>query len=398
MKAHVRSLMWCLTAGLLLATPAAPLRPVGAPASAQGLNDVLAGILSNQCAVLAGRTLGPDLNNLCTAVPAVAGSSAGGTSTLVDRVSQFDEERRLHRRLRDRRQGAAADSVLGSGFSLFVSSEYQNMDKDTTQFETGFRQDTAGVTIGGDYAFGTAAVLGLAVTYAHEFGDYAGAGGGYDHDKYGALIYGNVTPLPNLFIDGTVGYRYADYSYERKVSLQMAPAITTAGRTEANSHGYEFRAGVNSGYDFVIDRFTVGPRLGVNYRYSEISGFAESGRTGLELAYDRQNAESLTTVAGIFGSMAISTGLGVFVPQLTGEYIHEFLNDQRRYSFRLVQDGSGGKFQFETDRPDRDYFTVGGGVVLVLPNGISPFINYRELLGYRDRHSHTVTAGVRFTF
>src|SRR5690348_18514749 len=56
---------------------------------------------------------------------------------------------------------------------------------------------------------------------------------------------------------------------------------------------------------------------------SEMDSFHESGNTGLELAYDRQHQDSLTTVAGLFGSMAISTGIGVFVPQVTADRSEE---------------------------------------------------------------------------
>jgi outer membrane lipase/esterase len=386
--------------GMQAAAVVAAWLAAATPAMAQGLNDVVAALVSNQCAALGGPsgTYGPQLAAICSAGPPSTGSAGGGTTTLETRASQFDEERRLSRRLRERReQAASADSALGGGFSLFATAEYQNLNKDNTRFETGFRQDTAGLTLGGDYAFGRLAVLGAAVDYAHEFGDYNGAGG-YDNNKYGVFLYGSLTPLPRLFVDATVGYRRLDFSFDRRVTLKMLPAIVVKGPTSADTDGNEFRTGVNAGYDFVAGRFTFGPRVGVNYRYDEMDSFHESGNTGLELAYDRQHQDSLTTVAGLFGSMAISTGIGVFVPQVTADYVHEFLNDQRDVRFRLLQDLLNRKFTFQTDPPDRDYVIVGVGTVLVLPGGLAPFINYRELLGYKDRTSHTVTAGLRFSF
>jgi len=35
---------------------------------------------------------------------------------------------------------------------------------------------------------------------------------------------------------------------------------------------------------------------------------------------------------------------------------------------------------------------------MVLPNGLQPFLNFRELVAYRDRNSHTVTVGLRIPF
>lgn len=392
MRARGCLVLGVVSAVLLTATPAA---------AQGGLNDVISRQLSNNCAGLGGSggAYSGELARICNVSNVFGGgAAAGGTATIEDRVSQFDEERRLRRRLRERReQAASADVVTGRGFSLFVSAEYQNLDKDTTRFETGFRQDTVGATVGGDYAFGTLAIVGAALHFAHEFGDYDGVGGGYDHNKYGVSVYGSLTPVANLFIDATLGYTWVDYAFDRRAAFTASTAAV-AGSTSASSHGDEVRAGLSAGYDFVVGPVTVGPRVGINYRDAVIDGFHESGRTGLELIYDDQHSDSLTTSAGLFGSVAISTGFGVIVPQATAEYVHEFLNDQRTVGFSFSGDAARRRFRFQTDRPDRDYFFVGVGAVVVLPGGVSPFVNYRELLGHRDRSSHTVTAGLRFAF
>jgi outer membrane autotransporter protein len=158
----------------------------------------------------------------------------------------------------------------------------------------------------------------------------------------------------------------------------------------------------------------MGPRLGVNYQYTRIDAFAERGRgatvceeedcssgtgTGLELAYDRQSQTSLTSVLGMYTSVAISTGFGIrLVPQATVEWVHEFQDSQRSISFRFVEDPAGTKFSFLNDFPDRNYFNLGLGMSMVLPHGLSPFVNYQALLGYRDQFSHIVTAGLRVEF
>jgi uncharacterized protein YhjY with autotransporter beta-barrel domain len=127
-------------------------------------------------------------------------------------------------------------------------------------------------------------------------------------------------------------------------------------------------------------------------------GYRESGHTGLELIYDNQNIQSLITTAGLFGSVAVSTGFGVILPQATEEYVHEFLDDQRSVGFRLAKDLGQRRFLYQTDPPDRDYVNLGVGVSMVLPNGLQPFLNFRELVAYRDRSSHTVTVGLRIPF
>ena len=368
---------------------------VTVPVEAQGLNDTLSRLLSNSCEGLRGSsvTYGPELALICQGGGAAA--TSGGTAGAETRAGA-EEQRQLFRRLRQRQGAASADVGGGSGFSLFASADYQKFDKDTTRFEAGFDRDTVGGTIGADYLFRNGLVLGTAVSYGHEFGSFD-TGGGFDHDAYGVLVYGSVVPISSMFVDAVAGYAWKDYSFDRHTSF-AAQGLSISGPTSGDTDGNEFRVGLNAGYDFLLGRFTVGPRVGVLYRETTIDAFRESGRTGLELAYDNQNIQSLITTVGVYGSVAISTGVGVIVPQATAEYVHEFLDDQRSVGFRLVQDPAQGRYLFQTEPPDRDYFNLGVGVAMVLPNGLQPYLNFRELVGYDDRSSHTVTLGLRVPF
>lgn len=383
------------------------------PVAAQGLNDVLGRLLSDGCTGLGNRAFGPELARICassggggggggvdadalpgggTAGPASSAGGGGG-------ATRGEDQRQMLRRLRQRQADARAEAEAARGFSFFGSTDYENYHEDTTRFETGFDRETAGGTAGLDYLFRDSLVLGAAFTYAHEFGDYEGVGGGFDHDAYGLLLYGSIVPLDRLFVDVVAGYTRKDYSFDRRASLSIpATAFTVGGTASGETTGNEFRVGLGTGYDFVLGHVTLGPRVGVLYRETTIDGFRESGQTGLELAYDDQNIRSLITTVGLYGSVTLSTGIGVIVPQATAEYVHEFLDDQRSVGFNLVQDPGQARFLFQTDPPDRDYVNVGLGVSMVLPSGVQPFINCVALLGYTDRTSQTFTVGVRIPF
>jgi outer membrane autotransporter protein len=383
------------------------------PAQAQkvGLGQAVSNALGNSCAGLGPNPnpyLGPQLTAFCDFTPGAgtAGASASsGSFSVESRQSGTDEERRILQRLKDRRDkeregGASADAMRG--LSFFVAGDYQSFGKETTPIEAGYDRETWGATVGADYSFSGRGVLGLALTYNHAKGWYDVGGGGFDIDTYGATLYGSVLPVKNLFVDGYVGYNRKDYDSDRRVNINIphggSSSIGVAGAALGSTDGDEFKAGINAGYDFIIRNLTIGPRVGVNFRDTSIAGFTEHGSTGTELVFARQNQTSLTSVLGVYSSLAISTGVGVVIPQVTAEYVHEFENDQKAYRFRFAQDAGGTTFRYVLDGPDRDYFNVGAGVVVVLPSGFAPFLNYRELLGYRHQTNHTVTAGVRFAF
>jgi uncharacterized protein YhjY with autotransporter beta-barrel domain len=386
------------------------------------LDQAVSGALSNSCAALGGASggsFGPGIGapssilSLCpTAASGAVQGTSGGSVTAGTREGVSDEERRVLQRLKEKRD---TETKL-RGLSLFVSGEFEAFDKRITKFEPGYSSDRWGGTVGADYAFTDWMVAGIAFSYAHVDGAFKHSRGSFDTDSYGPLVYAGFVPARNFFIDVVAGYTRKDFEIERDVDFAGSTGngfVERHGSAIGETTGNEYTAGVNVGYDFIFGSLTVGPRVGVNFKHITIDRFDERGRrgqaclngtcfpvstTGLELAYDRQEEASLTTVAGIFASFAISTGFGVLIPQATFEYLHEFEDDQRAITFHFVDDLQRHKIRFHNDPPDRDYFHAGAGLVLVLPGGFSPFVNYRSLLGYKDHSSHIVTAGLRFSF
>jgi uncharacterized protein YhjY with autotransporter beta-barrel domain len=338
---------------------------------------------------------------LAAAPTSTLGAAGGGTSSSVGPGSVFlpkveptSEEKRLQERLRQRRNGGSSgDGLLGlAGLGVFVSGEYSEGGKDKNSgSEPGHDDQGWGTTAGVDYRFSDALIAGLAFNYAATRGDFTETPGSFSIDSYGGLVYATVTPLPQFFTDIVVGYGHQFYSSDRSAVTTAVAANVVIGDTE----GDEVRASINFGYDFNLGRFTIGPRVGVNYKYTTVDGFTEQGAIDAVI-YPRQTQESLTTVTGVYASFAISTPIGVLVPQLTAEYLHEFMNDQKTIDARLAQ--AGTPVPFETEAPDRNYFNVAAGFVLALPHGWTPFVNYRRLVGYSNHSYQTVTAGLRFTF
>jgi hypothetical protein len=179
-------LLWAVLAGALVLG-------VEGQAFAQSLNDVLNQRFSNNCRGLSGAgilnpfALNPDyepnLRALCgTDLFTPTGAAASNGGIVADTpIGSTGDEQRIRRRAEERR--AAASAHGDRGFGLFFTTDYERFEKDPTRFESGFDRDTVGGTAGVDYLLSPSVLLGLAVSYAHEFGDYEGVGGGFDHDS-----------------------------------------------------------------------------------------------------------------------------------------------------------------------------------------------------------------------
>jgi outer membrane autotransporter protein len=176
------------------------------------------------------------------------------------------------------------------------------------------------------------------------------------------------------------------------------------GPASSNSNGDVVNGGIFAGYDHPLDRFTVGPRVGVNYVHTHIGSFTENGSTGLELQYDPQNIHSLQSVIGVQGSAAFITTVGLLIPYVNADYIHEFANSQRLITVQFAQDLRGTpaysdlaptRFTFQNDVPVRNYFNLGTSLLAILPNGWQTFVSFRAMVGNNQFNNYAGTVGLR---
>lgn len=387
---------------------------VHASVAAQSFDDAVRNSLDFQCRGLTGNSgnYRPSLDAICSAAPG-PGATGGGSIASQGSEGAGAEARRILLRLEEKRQDAgrsngvraasADQSFQKDRLGLFFTTEFEWIRKSSSPNEAAFDSSSKGFIAGADYAVLPWLTAGAAVHYSYIDGHFTGDGGSFTTQALGFTLYGSASPMPNLFVDATIGYIHREYEISRRTFYDTLIAAPVDGFADGNTTGNEFNVGVLAGYDFHVGALTAGPRVGVNYSTNDIGSFAENPRgnqdpTGLEVAYDDQHRESLVSKVGFFASYAIGVGFGVLVPQISGEWVHEFLNDQRVIYFRFREDNNGTRIRFQTDRPDRDYFHLGAGLVLVLPRDISAFVSYRVLLGYDDRIAHTLNAGLRVAF
>jgi len=346
---------------------------------------------------------------LAVTPPADATNSTGGAgaspvSGLVsNRLRAFREEecQEGEKQCKEKGAGASADAEtdLGSGLSVFVSANYQDLDRDTTDFEDGYDSDLWGVTIGTEYVISDTLAAGLALNYTHWDGNFD-SGGRFDKNSYGPIVYASFFPREGVFADLVLGYNRIDVSSKRRRTYTAEDGALFGGNVEGDPDDNEFSTSLLVGIDYPIRQFTVGPRLGLDFGYTDLDGYSESGTTGLELNFEADSETSLQSRLGLQGSMAISTTFAVLVPQVRGDWVHEFADDQRSISARFVQDlrDNPTSFGFENEEPDRDFFEINAGIVAVFPHDIQVFVNYWTLQGDKYLDSHAGSVGMRVDF
>lgn len=302
--------------------------------------------------------------------------------------------------------GGAGDDTgeieAGTGFdkaSVFVNGVIGTVDKNQTDREDGFEMDSQGIIIGADYRPTSDTVVGVALGYNRFDSDFesntAGTvlGGSLEADSTNLTVYGSKY-MGDLYVDGVLGFGKSDYDLDRVIRYSGVDRVA-----KGSTDGKQFAASLGVGMNKQQGAITYGPYGRVHYQDIDIDGYAESGALGMNMTVNDQRIKSTKSVMGIHASKATSQSFGILSPHINAEWHHEFEDDARQVSSYFTVDPNQTVFVSSTDQPDRDYFTLDGGVSIVHTNGIQSFVNASVLLGQKHiDSSYGVTAGVRVEF
>lgn len=88
----------------------------------------------------------------------------------------------------------------------------------------------------------------------------------------------------------------------------------------------------------------------------------------------------------------------MFLPQIRGEWVHEYADDDRDIGVFMLNDPSRFPFDVQTENPDRNYATLGVDMSMTFAGGFAVFTAYESLVGYERVTSHEFTLGGRIEF
>jgi uncharacterized protein with beta-barrel porin domain len=315
---------------------------------------------------------------------------------------------------------AASTPSNFSRLGVFANGTFTGGGKDVSGQEAGFDYTTFGLTLGADYRFTDNFILGATFNYMSNNIDFDTtsinntlSGGGIDTQSFGFSLYSTYYVSNQFYVDGIFSFGWNNYDIDRRIIYtipstdrrgRLIPGTTAVNQTAAgdtNSTQYSISVGV--GYDFNVQGFTITPLARLEYSRINIDSYQErinntADGFGLALAFDDQHVDSFVSVLGAQASYAISTGIGVLLPQVRVEWRHEFENDARSITSRFVNDPARTPLVLGTEDPDRDFFTLGTGLSATFRGGVAAFVSYETVVGLVRVSAHSVVGGIRFEF
>ena len=299
----------------------------------------------------------------------------------------------------------ASDDYRSRRFDLFGSLGYEVLDRTASDFEDGYDSSIGRATFGLDYRFTDWFVAGLIFTYSQHDGDFDD-GGDFENSSLLPTVFASFLPSEKSFVLVSLGLNLQEYDVQREASFVVADPLdpnvildaangTPISTTDADVD----LASLQFGYDFSAGNFTYGPRVSGYYSRTTVDSYTEDDGAGLELNVDEQTVKSVQGAVAFFGSWALSSKSGVFLPQFTVEYVREFEDEPTIVDAQFAQDLRGPQavsFSYETNTPDSDFVNLDVGFSAVLANGILPYVNLRAMFGNDLFDSYSANAGVRF--
>ena len=301
--------------------------------------------------------------------------------------------------LEDSRWGVFTNGEVGFG----KSSQTDN-DLKVGSGGRDFDFNTTGLTIGADYRFtGEKMIAGGAIGYKDFNADFSTQEGGTSTKGVHLSAYGTYLLSEKSYLDAVIGYGKEKMNSRRPVNNDGSGGIgeeTTFAIGKPETQALTVSAG--GGYEFTKKEWSLTPYGRLDYTKANIDAYTESAsHSSAEIStvkFKQQNAESLESTLGIKTSRVISTSKGVFIPQASLEWKHEFA-DISSVSGELAEIKNLNPFEeFNSNKRDNNYYNLGFGVSAVLPKGRSTYLNFESRLGDSIIADNVVRMGLRWEF
>jgi outer membrane lipase/esterase len=276
-------------------------------------------------------------------------------------------------------------------------------DNDATEFQAGYDYLAYGLTAGVDWRLPDNVVAGMAFNWRNDETDYddasKGSLGSLDDVALGGALY--LTIFQDGFYADLIG-SYMSHAYDLRRNIRYGNTGNIVTRTASSTpDANEWSWAFGTGWDFDlpwVEGMTLGPLFGAQWARLEVDEYTESGAGGLSLNVREQTVKSFVTTLGGKWAYAISTPIGVLVPQVRASWQYEFQNDPRQIKVSFVGDPFGTTQPIITSNPNQSWANVGATLSVMLPFNLSAFADWEGLFGQDRYTSNQFTVGIRGQF
>jgi uncharacterized protein with beta-barrel porin domain len=274
-----------------------------------------------------------------------------------------------------------------------------------SEITTGYDTYGYNATIGADYRFSDAFLVGILIGYGGTRTDFNAGGVKNESDSFAGGVYA-AGHVGGWFYSGALSASSDSHSLKR--GIYAAPDSPLNGNYKGTPGGETFAVSLETGYEWRAyaekgANWSFGPVFGIQYLHSNIDAYTESGFTGgaqpwQRLDVGKQSMESFTTSAGLQISKLINLDSLTLLPEFRASWIHEFNDDAPGITAKMNIPGVR-QFTVQGIKPTKDYTNIAFGLSLSLSERASLSAEYDCYLFLKNEDpTHQVSATLRFSF
>ncbi len=287
---------------------------------------------------------------------------------------------------------------LSSNWSVFFTVEAGSLDRERTELEGPFTSTVNRFLGGASYTLNKDLSISGILNISTQDGDFSN-GGSFNTDATELNVLASYQVNDKLSAQASVFLQNISTDRERIASFSDVSGTQifnqVFGSPTASFSPKKTGFSTNVDYQFNFGKYTLMPQAGIEWSKTDFGTYSENDDSGLQLTFHDDQVESFQSKIGVIASTVVNTGSGVFLPQISLDWRHEFEDEGRNIIVSFVEDLNSTKFSYETSDQDSDYIDLNVGGVFVFPNGYQGFVNVQKYLSHSLYDTMLVSAGVR---
>ena len=208
----------------------------------------------------------------------------------------------------------------------------------------------------------------------HTFRSDLDGGNTYDADATG---YGLNVGIGRSFCLGSLK-PFVEMDQTRRTT------ILNGGTYDSDVDMNIYTAALTVSNRFTFDTFSITPRLGVDYAYTDMDSYSEQSAGTLALDVDGDDFTSFRSVAGLTLGYSLLPSLHL---EARADYYHEFADTELSLTSRFR--GTPASITTQSQDTGRDSFRLGAGIAWMPTDCLSLSVNY-DFTGVDHYQGHDV--------
>ncbi|MGR4862194.1 putative Ig domain-containing protein [Caulobacter sp. LARHSG274] len=207
--------------------------------------------------------------------------------------------------------------------SVWTAGSIELSTRDASTRASKIRATSSGLTLGMDARVSDRASLGVGLGYGEDRSRVGGQAGRVSAQSKVVAMYGSLTPVEGMFVDGMVAHGWLNFDTRR-----VDP--TSSAITLGDRDGRFTTISLSSGLDREAGWLNWSSYGRLDYLDGSLDAYREEGAGIFDLRFDRRKIRSTLGVLGLRASYSRPIPAGIVTAGLRGEWRHEFSGGSRQ--------------------------------------------------------------------